>query len=76
VLVLRRCADRRTVSLLAGLSAGITVAVVYLRYHYVADAVAGVLVALACWWLSRAVDARGLFAGGIRRADTVPALHR
>ncbi|MCP2167504.1 PAP2 superfamily protein [Goodfellowiella coeruleoviolacea] len=58
LLVLRRIHGWRVVAALVPVVVGLTVAVVYTRYHYVADALAGLVVAGLCYGVGGRLWAR------------------
>ncbi|MCP2261477.1 PAP2 superfamily protein [Streptoalloteichus tenebrarius] len=58
VLALRRMTPRRVFRWIVAAAVGLTVAVVYSRYHYVGDAVAGLLLAVACHRCATALHSR------------------
>ncbi|SHH03119.1 phosphatase PAP2 family protein [Streptoalloteichus hindustanus] len=62
VLLLRRWVPRAAFRWLAGIAVGLTVAVVHSRYHYLSDAVAGLLVAAACHRVATRIRFRNPFA--------------
>jgi hypothetical protein len=64
VLCLRPFLSRRARRVVCALTVGLTIAVVYDRYHYVSDAVAGLPVALGAGLVTRWLGTRGAFEPG------------